>query len=392
MAPSIVGGATNGFSGGTSWSVTTPTHSVGDLLILVQVQDNPTVGDVATFSATGWTWLLNTQSIVGQATLGVAYKIAGSSEPATFTVSSDNDERTPWVCFAVTGHDGIAVSAASANTGSGTSPTFPGVSVPEADCLVLALLGTDGISTPHTPPSGYTAITEVSQSSGGSVSAHYKVPVGVGTETPGTATISSEDWAGFTLAVAPAAGGGGGHDDLTVGNFDGSAPVLDTPALTQHHVLTVGNLDGSSPTLGTPALTQHHVLAVGNLDGAAPVLDTPELSEVAGHDDLTVGNLDGSAPVLGTPALTQHHVLAVGNLDGSAPILATPSLTQHHVLGVGNFDGSAPLLGTPYVVELTGENIAYMVLALSRRRMTGTMTSRGGVLTLAQRRITMDIE
>lgn len=199
-APTVVDSAT-GDSGGnaSTMDVTMPTHNEGDLLFVAVAQDT----DGATFSALGWTFLYDSESIDGSGSFGLAYRIAGADEPATYEFTSSESERMVYVAWSVADHNGIDAVGGTPVTGKSDTVTFPSVTTTVDNAMVFAVIATDRLSLPHSAPSGYTAIDSREFDSGASISVSSKVVETAGVETPGGATMGvSEEWVTVTLAVA----------------------------------------------------------------------------------------------------------------------------------------------------------------------------------------------
>lgn len=239
-APTLVAATTgNTTSNATSIDVTTPSHSEGDLLVVAIAQDAPSTGDFAFFGAPqGWTFLFNEVAVDVRGTLGIAYKVAGANEPASYTFTSSNTERIVYVAWSVANHDGIDAAAVMPDSGSGALVSFPPVTTTVDDAMVFAVIATDEISLPHDTPSGYTAIDAIQYTSAMTISASYKVRATAGTETPPDTAIVSEQWATVTFAVAGAGGAGGAHN-LAADPLTAAAPTLGSPALGEGFTLTL---------------------------------------------------------------------------------------------------------------------------------------------------------
>jgi hypothetical protein len=275
-APTVVTGftASSGASS-TTCAVTTPTHAAGDVIYIGVVQDA-----TATFTEpSGFSVLYAdiTLSGFGGETMAVYYKTAGSSEPADYTVTSDATERWVFIAFAVNGDGGIDVSG-TPNTGSGASATVPSITTTVNDCLIVVLVGTDGISTPHSTITDYTFIGETSFSSGGSISAQHKVLATAGTESGNAVSITSEQWGAVAWAIAPVAGGGiEGAASITLSALTlaatGTLPILGTASITLAALTSTAT--GVVPIVGAASITLDALTltATGTLttEGAASI-------------------------------------------------------------------------------------------------------------------------
>lgn len=185
-------------SGSTSYVITVPPHSPGDVIYIAIVQDG-----VATLSQASFTKLYDNVSVVGDATFCLFYKTAGDSEPATYTISTTVSERAAWIVWAVSNDGGINAQATNA-TGTGTTATAGSVTTTEDDCLGIAIFATDQVSTPMSAMANNTNLDQSSVTSGGSVGVYYRALTTAGANGGGSITLNvSEQWLAVRFAIAP---------------------------------------------------------------------------------------------------------------------------------------------------------------------------------------------
>lgn len=192
----------------TATPVTKPTTSPsGDLVFICLGSDLN--ANTITYDGS-FTGIYNSEAYQSVATGSLAYKTSGGSE-VNYTVNVGTTERQVWICFSVTGHNGIDGTPPASSSGSGATATFPAVTTTQNNCLLLRFCLTDQNATSTVPfgeMTGFTLIDEHFGTSAGGVGAWYKVLAATGTEAAGTAALNtSEQWWTATIAIAPAAAG-----------------------------------------------------------------------------------------------------------------------------------------------------------------------------------------
>lgn len=191
----------------TSLTIARPSGTTaGDLLILVLSKD----GSGAVTTPTGWT-LSNEGACAGDACrLGVFWKVAAASEPATYSVSWTGSEQAAGAILRYTGADTTTpINAVSAGTGSSDTPTAPTATTTVANTRVVRIYGADDDDLSATPyPSGHTGRFNIESAGGnGTCSAGSADQVQAAAGATGTAAFAldeNEQWRGVTLAIRPA--------------------------------------------------------------------------------------------------------------------------------------------------------------------------------------------
>lgn len=155
MTVQVRGASTVTVLGGTSLSVSKPTGvAAGDLLFLAV---GVTSGAINLPFQDGWQ-LLQEGSVNGDKNLAVWYKLAGASEPSSYTVAGGSTGVTGAAILAlysdINAELGIE-DAAWANNGSSTSRTFPSVTLASAAGL-MCCFGHFASTFTSTPASGFT--------------------------------------------------------------------------------------------------------------------------------------------------------------------------------------------------------------------------------------------
>ncbi|MHA1290103.1 MAG: LamG-like jellyroll fold domain-containing protein, partial [Candidatus Thorarchaeota archaeon] len=191
----------------TQIQVNKPSGTVqGDLLFAVFSKNSK---DGLLSSPAGWTDL--GEGSTGKSRVLLSYKIATSSEPATYTfMSTDSDQ----MCVGVSRFSGVdsndPIDAySSIDTGNSNSPTCPTVTTTISNTTILRVMGAtdDAYIEPSNYPSGYTGIFTV-QSTGASGETHgalaYLTEVNEGSTGIASFSLTGNDqWGAMTVALKP---------------------------------------------------------------------------------------------------------------------------------------------------------------------------------------------
>ena len=179
----------------------------GDLLIAAMVTDSE---QKPVMSITGGWTLIDHGRTSKQVTMDVWWKIAGSSEPASYNVSWVKDQEAYGWIMRFTGHDATnPINASSSAGGSSNNPTSPAVTTTVPDTMIVRIGGfdDDDISTDATGLSGHTNITmDESDTGTGTASggAGYVQQLTSGSSgTANFALTNSEEYRAVTIAIAP---------------------------------------------------------------------------------------------------------------------------------------------------------------------------------------------
>lgn len=191
----------------TSITLDTPSdRNAGDLLIAAVVTDGT---DTLTPPASeGWTTIDMTGD--PEVTLGVWWKLAGSSESATHTFSwTTGQEAYGWI-MRFTGHDPVTpIHAVATNNGTSSTPTTPSVTTTVDDTMIVRVGGfdDDDITRDNTAISGHTTIAMSRSGTGnGTVSggaAYVTQPTSGASGTANFELRNNEEFRTVTIAIAP---------------------------------------------------------------------------------------------------------------------------------------------------------------------------------------------
>lgn len=193
---------------GTSLNVPKPSGTAtGDLLIAALAVDGNTS---TSFTATGWTLLsrVNGNTKVG---VGVWYKLAGASEPSTYSLQwTTNHEAYGWIMRFSGVNQSTPISGFITNANKSDTPNCAATSTPVDNTMVVRILGLDNnkINIDNPGVAGHTAITADRSSTNGAAAsgaaAYRRVPAKGTTGTAEFTTTSSEEYVTFSVVIAPA--------------------------------------------------------------------------------------------------------------------------------------------------------------------------------------------
>ncbi|MFW2403867.1 MAG: DNRLRE domain-containing protein [Gammaproteobacteria bacterium] len=192
----------------TNLSVDKPAGTgTGDLLIATLVTDGSKSASMS--APAGWT-VIDLAEQSGQVTYGVWWKLAGASEPASYTWSWSDGEKVYGTVMRFTGHNpATPIDVTATAGGSSSAPSSPAVTTTVADAMILRLGGFDDDDITVDAPglSGHTAITMDKSSQGNGTSssgAGYVMQAVAGNSgTSAFALSASEEFRTVTIAIAP---------------------------------------------------------------------------------------------------------------------------------------------------------------------------------------------
>lgn len=162
--------------------------------------------------------------------------------------------------------------------------------------------------------------------------------------------------ASVTLALRPAASGGGG---LTATGVSSGTPTVGSPALGQVHTLTATEVNSGTPTVGSPALGGGTVaLTATGVASGTPSVGSPAVGQ---RHTLTATGVATATPSVGSPAITQTHALTATGVTTSVPSVGSPSLGQVHALTASGVSSGTPSVGSPAlsrIIALTATGVS----------------------------------
>ncbi|MEK9135584.1 MAG: hypothetical protein AAB393_00555, partial [Bacteroidota bacterium] len=156
-------GATSGNA--TSFTISKPTSAVQNDVLVAQITVNN--GSSTSMTApSAWT-LVRRDNRTSQVSQAIYYKVAGASEPASYTWTLSPSDAASGGIVAYSGaNTSSPIDASSGGTGSSNIVTAPSVTTTAADEMVVGFFGHDNATT-FTPPSGMTERYDVNQASVG---------------------------------------------------------------------------------------------------------------------------------------------------------------------------------------------------------------------------------
>lgn len=353
MAAPVIASTTSAVvDGPSSISCNKPAGTAsGDVLyasICCYLSDSITVSTPA-----GWTLVRGPDRRTGSAQIAgyLFRKVAGGSEPASYTfTASQGTYLTAWIAR-VTGADTTTPEDASTsgNNGTGSPRTGLGVTTSGSDRLLLLCSLGFGVA-PNATPSGMTQVEIVD-----TVTGYYSQTIAsagaTGDRSHTQNSGADPTWVTQMVAIAPAASGSSIAPGAGSLAYTGYAPTLATVSSTAPgaggltytgYAPTIGNISTVAPGPGSLAYT-----------GYAPSLITPSaVAPGAGSLAFT-----GYAPSLVIPSAVAP---GAGSLTytGYQPILGYDS-TVSPGAGSLTYTGYAPSVGTSTSISPGADSLAY---------------------------------
>jgi carbohydrate esterase-like sialic acid-specific acetylesterase len=367
-APTIVSGATSGFdtANHTTSTVLLPATSFadGDTVVIAIASDATS----QTFTApTGFSTLYSNVDIpttTPTATFALFYKtnIVKASETFDgtnydFSVGLGTTERQAWWCWAVNGWGGIGNQGTN-TSGSSATATIPAITTAQDNSLIIGVIATDQVSTPHGTATGYTKLGEVSGTSAASVSVHYQTVATAGTIATQNVTITSEQWLGVVFEIKGTGVSGTASDTLGALSLSsaGAVAIQGTASDTLDTLALSGA--GNVPVIGTGADT----LGVLAVDGAAVTSRSGTASDTL--DVLTVaaaGNVGGGINGTASDTLGTLSVSAAGAVAIKGTAADTFDALSVNGAGTVAIKGTASNTLGALSVDATGNALAPIV-------------------------------
>lgn len=323
---------------GASFTCTKPSGTVsGDLLLAWHSAD---IGALASMSITaaGTAWsTLTTAGVDGTNPGKLYWKVAGGSEPASFTFNQDSGADAAATMIAVQDGSTSTPVFATGTGGTGTSiqtPSTTPAGTTDLDVRFVSASGALGTSESFTPPGTYTEFADIGSRQFAYVSGAYKIlSSGSATGTQNfTITLSPSSRRGVTVTITAGSTAkdltetGSAADDVTVtadttlaetGSLSDSLQASVDASLAE----TVTAVDDL--TVQTSVVLTDTVVGADDVGGGVPI----DLADtVTGIDDLTTlvtPILDD--PVAGVDALA---VAATAVLDDSVSAADTLTATE----------------------------------------------------------------
>jgi len=195
-------GTPSGTTDATSFAITLPTHDVGDTFVACISSDS-----TPDLSCTGWT-RVSVGNAAGSTSRGQVFRrdtVAATSSETNPTFISTAAEQYAAFVYAIPGSAllNVEVSAPSSGADAAANPPNNAPSAGTQDYLWISYAALDGGAIGvGTGPSGYSGFAYTNNGSAQSCTAAVAHKTSTASsENPGTFTNTSEQWAGFTIAV-----------------------------------------------------------------------------------------------------------------------------------------------------------------------------------------------
>ena len=199
----------------TSHEQNIPTeYSAGDLLLCLFTCD---AADVALGITTGTGWVEIAEYSNIEITTGIFYKLSAADSSADdLTLSTNSNQHSASIIYAISGHDDSEVPDYSRSNGNSTNADPPSLTPTNGrhDYLWIVCMATDGTVVASSEPTDFSnLITRASSSSSDGVSissAQRNYHTNNTAYNPGTFTSATEQWVAITIAITPEEGPGFG--------------------------------------------------------------------------------------------------------------------------------------------------------------------------------------
>lgn len=366
-----VAGPILNISGSGANPLTRPAVNPGDLMLMryaLPFSD-------ATFSPdAAWTLVDKYDpSGVFQCEIGVYWKIAGASEPSTYTVSisgqgGGNNLGSAQILVYTGGASASVVNAhTNANGTASTTIANPSVTTTVADTILIAYYGdrTDLSSETFAPASGMTQ-RATGRSADGVPWAWDDQPIATAgaTGTKNATASASHNWMSVVFAIAPASAGGGGA---------GTTPTLTSPTAT-----AISSTQASYSVTTNEAGGTLYRLFSTNATETAATIKAANLTQVVA----AAGAQTGNTTVALSPSTTYygHFVYVDGSSAQSAPVDTASFTTPAAPIGAtavtlsGPTGGVAGVASTNFTAGANGTITGTVVVTPSDAGAGGTFT------------------
>ena len=280
-------------TGGTAANVEVPAGvAAGDLLLCVMLLGNG-AGNTPT-GPSGFTAIDSQIATLFSAGLHLYYKIAGGSEPGTYNVSQSGGSNLGAArMYAWTGTHAttpINVNSKSAVQNGVTTISLPSATTTVAECLHIGISFEYNIRTPTISATGSQTARGGSTLLGRVFQVTEEQIASAGAVTGKThSSGSSGDFYGFSIGVAPAAGGGGITGTLA------TTEAADVAALTGDVIIT-GTI-AATESADTAAFSGGSTPVTGDLD-ATEASDTAAAAGTVRNPRLVIGPLKNNTGTL----------------------------------------------------------------------------------------------
>ncbi|WP_433355609.1 hypothetical protein ACQP25_17195 [Microtetraspora malaysiensis] len=302
--------ANNGLA---AYQCTKPAGTVaGDLLFAFQVADRGPITNL-TAPTGGATWqLLDTLDNGSNQFIRLWWKVAGASEPASYTINQRSGSDGAVIMVAVMGAVVTTPVVAHGTAGSGSLITTPSITPPAAGSLEIRFVGAypEGVVLTFTAPSGFTKVLDAQSRNYTAASSASRLLSGTGSTGTADFTVSAADlqWrAGFTMAIAPDA-----PPEVPKASSD-KASLTETASVAADVARSDSAALVESARIGLAIGDAATLVESSTVAAGAATADSAALTEAAtieaGHDRTDVATLAESATVTADHASGDDAVL-----------------------------------------------------------------------------------
>ena len=383
MAAPVVESISSSTIDNADLSITKPSGTVeGDLLVATGIVGNG--ADRYLSPPAGWTEIVSDMNAIsGSSSMWVQawYKIAGGSEPSSYTFTQNQTfTKSNLVLSRISGAEDPATTAieyaTSANGASGTADT-PSITPKVDDSLVTRFAGSARTSSGAiTPPTGYTEQYDLRSVYSAWLASKTQGASATGTEafTYTPTWWSSPAWGHIALAIAPAGGGGGTEYTLTItaGSYSTTGQSVDLP-VARSLAITSGSYGTTGQSIGL-IVNRSLALTAGSYSTTGQSVGLPasrSLAINAGKHDLT--GIFVQFTVAQTLSLTSGSYSTTGQSIGLGSAY-TLTITDGSYSTTGQSIGLARAINlaiTPGSYSTTGQSVT-----LTASNETGSMVTQ----------------
>jgi hypothetical protein len=208
LSITVANQAQGGTSSAATFAVSAPSPSNGDLLLALQATAN---SPGAVTPPSGWTVLDRMNFAGGGCDLEVYYKVAGPSEPTSYTFNNSANLRgSAAIIFDIQNSNSSPDGPTSHNTGTGSTPTSGNLTV-SANELVIAAVAIVPAATLAGADAGWTYDGTTPQG-GNDIALNFEYRVGPTSPVSGLSwsTSGNPQWGVLLLSLGPAGTAGAG--------------------------------------------------------------------------------------------------------------------------------------------------------------------------------------
>lgn len=299
-------------TGSTSVTITKPTGTVsGDVLILHIITETNKV-----ITATGWTQIDNVVSAGTVLRYASYYKVAGGSEPASYTINVASGTYTEGIIACYSGVDNttpINAHTTAEASGSTSTPTIPSVTTTVANTMLsVGLSEWFGKDWSGFTPTGFTRDAGITTSAGLDVGSFHEAVAASGA-TGTTAVTWSSASAGnvhsiTVVALAPA-GGGSSVTGAAALSTDVNAVTAGKVAYVGASALSVNANITAQAAMLYAAIS--HLSVDGNLTASGVMLLVGLLALATDANLTASGSVQAGGTITGAASLVVDAVMAV---------------------------------------------------------------------------------